>query len=150
MSKADDLQRRTEAFADLSIEFVQGLPDTPVARRIGRQYLDAATSVAANYLAARRGRSHDEFTAKIGLVSEEADESIFWLRRIVKARITSAVATESLLAEAEQLAKIFGASAHTAEPAAKTQARRSSAAMIRCLPDASMVQSMIQLQIEDA
>jgi hypothetical protein len=68
MSKADDLQTRTEAFADLSIQFVQGLPNTPVAQRMGNQYLDAATSVAANYRAARRGRSYAEFTAKLGIV----------------------------------------------------------------------------------
>lgn len=76
MSQADDLQLRAEAFADLSIKFVNGLPDTLIARRLGAQYLDASTSVAANYRAARHGSSHDEFTAKIGVVSEEADESV--------------------------------------------------------------------------
>jgi len=35
MSKADDLQNRAEAFADLSIKFVQGLPDQQIARRMG-------------------------------------------------------------------------------------------------------------------
>lgn len=114
MSKADDLQRRTDAFADLSIKFVEGLPDGLTARRIGGQYLDASTSVAANYRAARRGRSHDEFTAKMGLVSEEADESVFWLERVVNAGIKSTVATDPLLREAQELAKIFYASARTA------------------------------------
>jgi four helix bundle protein len=114
MSKADDLQLRAEAFADLSIKFVNGLPDTLIARRLGAQYLDASTSVAANYRAARRGRSHDEFTAKVGLVSEEADESVFWLTRLVTAQIHSTVATAPLLNEAQELAKIFYASARTA------------------------------------
>lgn len=114
MSKADDLQRRTDAFADLSIAFVNGLPDTMVARRIGAQYLDASTSVAANYRAARRGRSHDEFTAKMGLVSEEADESVFWLERLANAGVKGTVATSPLLSEAQELAKIFYASARTA------------------------------------
>lgn len=114
MSKADDLQRRADAFADLSIDFVEGLPDTLIARRIGGQHLEASTSVAANYRAARHGRSHDEFTAKLGIVSEEADESVFWLKRLLKARIPSTVPTEPLLSEAEQLAKIFGASVRTA------------------------------------
>ena len=114
MSQADDLQRRAEAFADQSIRFVEGLPDTLIARRLGAQYLDASTSVAANYRAARKGRSHDEFTAKVGLVCEEADESVFWLKRITNARIRSCVAIEPLLAEAEELARIFSASARTA------------------------------------
>jgi four helix bundle protein len=66
MSKADDLQRLAEAFADLSIKFVRELPDHPIAKRLGTQFLDASTSVAANYRAARRGKSHDDFTAKWG------------------------------------------------------------------------------------
>jgi four helix bundle protein len=119
MSQADDLQQRTDAFADLSIEFVQGLPDTMVARRIGAQYLDASTSVAANYRAARRGRSHDEFTAKLGIVSEEADESVFWLKRLLHARVNGRIPAEPLLSEAVQLAKIFAASAVPHEAAAE-------------------------------
>ena len=115
MSKADDLQNRAEAFADLSIKFVQGLPDQQIARRMGGQYLDASTSVAANYRSARRGKSYADFTAKIGTVSEEADESVFWLKRFQNAQIASrAVPIETLLQEAEELARIFGASARTA------------------------------------
>jgi four helix bundle protein len=114
MSKADDLQARVEAFADQAIAFVQGLPQTMAAQRMGGQFLDASTSVAANYRAARRGRSYAEFTAKIGLVSEEADESVFWLHRLRNASISSTVSTEPLLAEAEELARIFGATARTA------------------------------------
>ena len=115
MSQADELQKRTDAFADLSITFVQGLPDTAIARRMAGQYQDAATSVGANYRAARRGRSHAEFTAKIGIVSEEADEAVFWLERMRNAAIRSrTVELESLLAEAEELARIFGASLRTA------------------------------------
>ncbi len=114
MSQADDLQRRADAFADASIAFVQGLPPTPIALRLGAQYLEASTSVAANYRAARRGRSHDEFTAKLGIVTEEADESVYWLERLSTASIRSTVDAAPLLAEAVELAKIFYASAKTA------------------------------------
>jgi four helix bundle protein len=43
-----------------------------------RQLAKAATSVAFNYRAACRGRSHAEYTAKMG-VSEETGESLGWL-----------------------------------------------------------------------
>jgi four helix bundle protein len=114
VSQADDLQRRVEAFADRSIQFVESLPASMTAQRLGGQFLDASTSVAANYRAARRGRSYAEFTAKVGIVAEEADESVFGLNRIVKAGIRTDVAVEPLLAEAEELARIFGATARTA------------------------------------
>jgi four helix bundle protein len=115
MSEADDLQRRVEQFADNTIRFIQGLPSTSIAQRIANQLQDSSTSTAANYRAARRGRSRAEFIAKIGLVSEEADEAVFWLQRLVRANITSNVPTEPLLDEAIQLAKIFGASYRTAK-----------------------------------
>ena len=115
MSEADDLQARTDAFADLSIKFVEGLPDTPRVWRLAGQYQDAATSVGANYRAARRAKSKADFTSKVGTVSEEADESVFWLKRMQKAGIqSSTVRLEQLLDEAEQLARIFGASHRTA------------------------------------
>ena len=58
--------------------------------------------------------SHKEFAAKLGIVSEEADECVFWLRRISNADIKSTIATTALLNEAEELARIFCASARTA------------------------------------
>jgi len=115
MSAADDLQARAELFADRSIQFVDGLPNHLIAHRIAPQLLDASTSVAANYRAARRGRAHAEFTAKLGIVSEEADECVYWLTRLKNAGIASNnVALEPLLAEAIELSKIFAASGRTA------------------------------------
>jgi four helix bundle protein len=115
VSRADEIQARTDAFADLSIRFIQGLADTPVVRRLSGQYQDASTSTAANYRAARRARSHAEFTAKMGVVSEEADESVFWLTRMVNAKMGSTtVDIRQLLSEAEELARIFGAAHRTA------------------------------------
>ena len=116
MGEADELQARTDAFADLSIRCVAGLPDAPMVRRLAGQYQDSSTSTAANYRAARRARSHDEFVSKIAIVSEEADESVFWLKRMLNASILSTtVGIETLIAEAEQLARIFGASHRTAK-----------------------------------
>ena len=116
MSKADDLQARTDAFADLSIRFIQGLPDTPVARRIAGQLQDCTTSTGANYRAARRAKSHADFVSKIGTTSEEADEAVFWLKRLANANIHSSTVTLApLLVEAEELARIFGASHRTAK-----------------------------------
>lgn len=87
-----------------------------MAKRSAAQYQDASTSTAANYRAARRARAHKEFVAKIGIVSEEADESVFWLKRMQNAKVRSTtVDIEPVLTEAEELAKIFGASHRTAK-----------------------------------
>jgi four helix bundle protein len=85
-------------------------------QRLASQFQDASTSVGANYRAARRARSHAEFTAKVGIVSEEADECVYWLTRMKNNNIqSSTVDVEVLLKEADELARIFGASHRTSK-----------------------------------
>ena len=49
---------------------------------IKHQLIKSATSTAANYRAACRGKSKADFIAKLGIVNEEADETVFWLELI--------------------------------------------------------------------
>ena len=79
LEKAKDLQARTKSFALRIIWMFRSLPKTEEARIRGRQLLRSGTSVAANYRAVCRARSKPEFTAKLGVVVEEADETVFWL-----------------------------------------------------------------------
>ncbi|HSP93976.1 MAG TPA: four helix bundle protein [Thermoanaerobaculia bacterium] len=97
-----------------AIRLVQALPKSEEARVIGRQLLRSATSVAANYRAAGRARSKPEFVAKIGIVVEEADESILWLELLAEAAIIPRQKTEPLLQEANQILAMFVASRRTA------------------------------------
>ena len=48
-------------------------------RAIGNQLVRCGTSAGANYRAACRSRSRAEFGAKLGVVAEEADETVYWL-----------------------------------------------------------------------
>lgn len=73
----------------------------------------SATSVAANYCAVCRARSKAEFIAKIGIVVEEADETVFWLEMITELNILSTEKTGDLLKEANELLAIFSASHQT-------------------------------------
>jgi four helix bundle protein len=57
------------------------------ARVIGKQILRSGTSIGANYRAAYRSRSKAEFIAKLGIVLEEADETVFWLELLLQARV---------------------------------------------------------------
>jgi len=93
----------------------QALPKTREANVIGSQILRAATSTAANYRAAGRSRSKAEFIAKIGVVIEEADETVFWLELLVDSGIVPAAKLEPMLDEANQLLAIFAASRRTAK-----------------------------------
>ena len=82
--ETEALKARTKKFALDVLDFVDTLPTRGSAMRIGSQLTDSATSVAANYRAACRSRSDPEFASKIGLVLEEADESLLWLEVITE------------------------------------------------------------------
>ena len=113
--QADELKRRTKDFAIRIVKLFRSLPKTDEARIIGKQVLRSGTSVAANYRAVCRARSKAEFIAKIGIVVEEADETIFWLELLVETGIVQPNRMGNMLAEANELLAIFAASQHTAK-----------------------------------
>jgi four helix bundle protein len=113
-SKAEELKKRTQRFADSVADLIRELPNTRDAYKAGGQLFDAATSVAANYRAACKARSHAEFVSKIGIVLEEADESDFWLNFLVRNTIVSREKAAAVCAEASELTAIFTASHKTA------------------------------------
>ena len=111
----EELKRRTKVFAIRIVKLFRSLPKTEEARIIGRQVLRSGTSVAANYRAVCRARSRAEFISKIGVVVEEADETVFWLELLVETNIVAANKMEDLLREANELLAIFAASQRTAK-----------------------------------
>lgn len=102
-----DLKERTKKFALNIIRLVASLPRTREADLIGRQLLKAGTSVGANYREANRGRSKAEFRAKIGIVEQESDESLYWLELLKESGITGGKLLEELIVEADELVAIF-------------------------------------------
>ena len=66
-------------FAIGIVHFCQRAPMDWIVRTLGDQLLRSGSSVAANYRSACRGRSDREFCAKIGIVADEADETLLWL-----------------------------------------------------------------------
>ena len=102
-----DLRDRTKKFALKIIRLVASLTRTREADIIGRQLLKAGTSVGANYREANRARSKAEFRAKIGIVEQEADQSLYWLELLKQSRISKGELLEELLIEADELVAIF-------------------------------------------
>lgn len=109
-----ELKNRTKSFALRIIRLVELLPERRVADQIGRQLLRSGTSVAANYRAACRAKSSADFVSKMGIVEEEADESLFWMEILIEAGIVEGQKLKSLMAEANELLAITVASIRTA------------------------------------
>ena len=113
-NNAESLRQRTKRFALMVVKLCQSLRRTHEARVISDQLLRAGTGVAANYRAACRGRSRAEFIAKLGVVVEEADETVFWCEILEESGLVEHRDIEALLNEGRQLLAIFAASRKTA------------------------------------
>ena len=111
---AQDMKKRTRAFALAVIRLVEGLPRTKEADVIGRQLFRSGTSVGADYRASCRARSQADLVAKMGIVEEEADESIYWMELSVEAGLIHSNAVVELLDEANQITAIVVSSIKTA------------------------------------
>lgn len=112
--RASDLRDRTRQFSLRIIRLCDQLPTRPSARVIATQLLRSGTSVGANYRAACRARSNAEFVSKLGIVLEEADESVYWLELLVESGVVPPAKLVPLLKEAQELVAIFAASRLTA------------------------------------
>ena len=116
LERAKELQQRTKNFAVQIIHAFSALPKLEATRIIGRQFLRSGTSVAANYRAASRARSKAEFIAKLGVVVEEADETLFWLDLLIDSDLVRLEAIEALRIECGgELVRIFSSSLATAK-----------------------------------
>lgn len=106
-------KQRTQRLALQVIELVEALPRGRTADVIGRQLLRCATSVGANYRSACRGKSTADVLAKLAIVEEEADETIYWLELLVQAEISSSDKVRPLIKEADEIVAMTVASIKT-------------------------------------
>ncbi len=71
-------------------------------------------SVGANYRAGCRARSRADFIAKMKLVEEECDESLYWLELLVEIGRIPRAAAEALTTEGNEILSVAVASIKTA------------------------------------
>jgi four helix bundle protein len=101
------------------LRLVDSFPRSVAGDLTGRQLAKSATSVAANYRATCVARSRAKFIAKLGIVFEESDESVFWLDILVRNGLGDLSETDRLHKEAIELRAILGRSLGTARANAK-------------------------------
>jgi len=121
------LLTRTKAFALRVVRLVDRLPSGRSSDVIGKQLLRCATSVGANYRAACRARSSAEFCAKLGIVEEEADESVYWLELLVESGQVRGDLLQNLLQEANEIVAMVVSSIRTARNRTRSNNNRSEA-----------------------
>ncbi len=81
-----------------------------------KQEIRACTSVASNFRALCRARSEREKFAKLCIVVEEADETIFWLEMLIEAEFLVIESVDKILNEATEILKVMSAFKKRLEP----------------------------------
>lgn len=113
-AQSEALKERAIRFAVVILRLIDAFPRHPGPDVIARQLAKSATSVGANYGAACTARSRSEFIAKLCIVVEEAEESVYWLEILLRAQIVASDALRPLQHEAAELRAIFAKSLGTA------------------------------------
>jgi four helix bundle protein len=113
-SDEPDLKKRTKAFALRILKLADALPKTTAGRALASQIVRSGTSVAANYRAACRAKSTADFIAKMGIVEEEADETLLWLELLEEFELVTTAKLTAIKQEADELIAITVASIKTA------------------------------------
>ena len=108
-----EFKQRTKQFGIQIVRLLDDLPNKRTTDVLARQLLRAATSIGANYRAACRGRSIADVVAKLGVVEEETDESLYWLEVLTEADLVSRGQVAGLIAEADEILAMTVASIKT-------------------------------------
>jgi len=113
MSKYKQMERRASDFAHRCVKLAIALEGTKLGNHISGQLIRCSTSVAANYRACNLAQTKAGFTAKLSIVLEEADESIFWIDFAEEEKLVQKAKIKSLIDEANELKAIFFAARKT-------------------------------------
>ena len=114
MNKNFNLEERVASFAARAITVCEALPSKVGSAHLRDQLFRSATSVAANYAEASVPESRKDFAHKMSIALKELVESRMWLRIVVMKAYLDPNTLQSLLAETDELVRIFQASVSTA------------------------------------
>ena len=109
------LKDRLEKFALGVLQLTAPMLRELETRDIALQLRRSSSSAYSNYGSACVARSHADFTSKVGIAYEEADESRRWLRFLKNANLANDDDIAPLLAESLELRAILSASHLTAK-----------------------------------
>ena len=118
---SDALKERTMLFAMSVLRLIDRFPETAAAKVIAYQLAKCSTSVGANYRSSCNARSRAEFIAKLGIVVEEAEESVYWLDIVNRLQLVPGSEAASAFQESIELRAIFSRSLGTARFNARSQ-----------------------------
>ncbi len=120
MPEKFDLEDRLLDYAVRVIRVSESLKRSPAGAHIGEQLLRSGTSPFGHHGEAESAESRADFVHKLRICAKELREARRWLRLVERAQlIAKPHLLAGILAEADELIRIFSASIRTAESNSK-------------------------------
>ena len=102
-----DLAQRTIEYSLRILKTYRQLAKNDAGRELGNQLLRSGTSIGANYHEAQGAQSKADFISKVSIAYKEALETLYWLRIMEREGSFREAVTSGIIAETEELIKIF-------------------------------------------
>jgi len=106
----NEFKTRLYEFTLKLIEFIDGLPNDNVSRRIGDQLLRSGTSIIGNYVEGQSASSKKDFANYFNISLKSANESKLWPALLRDSKRAKAQDVTWFLRELDEIANIFGSS----------------------------------------
>jgi four helix bundle protein len=114
-----DLEDRLLEFSARVVRLVDELPNTRAANHLAGQLLRSGTSPYGNHGEVEAAESRKDFIHKLKICLKELKETRRWLRLAAKSAMVPVARMTAILAETEELIRIFFSSIRTTERNAK-------------------------------
>ncbi|HEY8930533.1 MAG TPA: four helix bundle protein [Mucilaginibacter sp.] len=109
----EELKQRTKNYALVNARLVLSLPYNIVNKNYADQLNRSASSTGANYRAACRAKSKNDFINKLKIVEEELDETLFFLELLLELNPDLKDRIDPIYKEGNELLSIMVASINT-------------------------------------
>ena len=105
--KENVIQEKADAYSDRIVRLYQYLTTTKHENVFSKQILRSGTSIGANVVESRNAQSGRDFVSKLSIALKEADETAYWLKKLLAGNYITTVQYESMSNDNEEIIKIL-------------------------------------------
>ena len=105
--KENVIQEKADAYSDRIVRLYQYLTTTKHENVFSKQILRSGTSIAANVVESRNAQSGRDFVSKLSIALKEADETAYWLKKLLAGNYITTTQYESMSNDNEEIIRIL-------------------------------------------
>lgn len=98
---------KTDEFSDRIVRLHRYLQTTKGEFVFSKQILRSGTSIGANVVESRNAQSGADFVSKLSIALKEADETEFWLKKLLTGQFITERQYDSMFNDNEEIIKIL-------------------------------------------